>query len=267
MITELCGKSVFPIGFGTWRMGGEMMASTANDDQEIKAIKYAISSGINIIDTAEMYGAGHAEELVAQVIKRRDREKLFIISKVWPMNLSHDKLVRAAENSLRRLNTKYIDLYLIHWPNPLANMKETIGAMEELIDKGVIRHMGVSNFNVKDVEKAIGATKKYEIAANEISYSLAKKDSEDYLIPFCQKHKIRVIAHTPLARGHVLKMKEVIELAEKYDKKPSQIALNYLMKKSLPIPKAVNIKHIKELIGAVGWGMEERDYNKLSEMR
>jgi diketogulonate reductase-like aldo/keto reductase len=267
MITELCGKRVYPIGFGTWRMGGEMNASNTNDDKEIKAIKYAIDNGINVIDTAEMYGAGHAEELVAYAIKRRDREKLFIVSKVWPTNLSHDKLIRSAENSLRRLGSKYIDLYLIHWPNPLANMKEAIGAMEELIDKGVIRHMGVSNFGVNDVRKAMEAAKKYEIAANEISYSLAKKDSEDYLIPFCQKHKIKIIAHTPLARGNVLKMREVVELAEKYRRKPSQIALNYLMKKSLPIPKAVNTKHIKEIIGAVGWGMDEADYNRLSEMR
>jgi len=267
MITELCGKDVFPIGFGTWRMGGEMTANSAHDEEEIKAIKYALNSNINVIDTAEMYGAGHAEELVAEAIKRRDRDKLFIISKVWPTNLSHDKLIRSAENSLTRLNSKYIDLYLIHWPNPIANMREAIGAMEELIERGIIRHMGVSNFGVNDINKAIEAAKKYDIAANEVSYSLAKKDAEDYLIPFCQKHKIKIIAHTPLARGNVLKMKEVVELAEKYDKKPSQIALNYLMKRSLPIPKAVNIKHIKELIGAIGWGMDEADYKKLSEMR
>ncbi len=146
-------------------------------------------------------------------------------------------------------------------------MKATIGAMEELIDKGVIRHMGVSNFGVDDVKKAMEAAKKYEIAANEISYSLAKKDSEDYVIPFCNKHKIKIIAHTPLARGNVLKMKEVIELAQKYKKKPSQIALNYLMKRSLPIPKATSTKHIKEIIGSVGWGMDESDYNRLSEIR
>ncbi len=267
MITELCGKRVFPIGFGTWRMGGEMTANSANDDSEVKAIKYAIANGINVIDTAEMYGSGHAEELVSNAIKRMDREKLFIISKVWPTNLGHDRMIRSAENSLRRLNSKYIDLYLIHWPNPLANMREAIGAMEELIDRGIIRHMGVSNFGPNDVKKAMESAKKYDIEANEISYSLAKKDPEDYLIPFCQKHNIKVIAHTPLARGNVLKMREVIELAEKYNKKPSQIALNYLMKKSLPIPKAVNMRHIKELIGAVGWGMDEEDYSKLSGMR
>ena len=267
MITELCEKRVFPIGIGTWRMGGEMRASSENDRKEIKAIKYALDSGMNVIDTAEMYGAGHTEELVAEAIKRRDRERLLIISKAWPTNLSHDKLIKSAENSLRRLDTKYIDLYLIHWPNPLIDIKETIGAMEELIDRGLIRHMGVSNFEAGDLQKAIEAAKRYEIAANEIPYSLAKKDPEDYLIPFCHRHKVKVIAHTPLARGKVLKMREAIELAEKYKKKPSQVAINYLMKKSLPIPKAVNTKHIKELMGAIGWGMDEADYSRLSEMR
>ncbi len=258
MITDLGGKKIYPIGFGTWRMGGDALHSSHNNDKdEISAIKFALKSGINVIDTAEIYGKGHAEELVAEAIKGRDREDLFITSKVWPMNLKHDSVIRSAQGSLKRLNTKYIDLYLIHWPNPLVNINETIGAMEELVDKGLVRNIGLSNFGVNDIKKAIAATKRHNIIANQISYSLVKKDAEDYLIPFCIKNKIKIIAHTPLGKGSVMKMKEVIEMADKYEKKPVQVAINYLMKKSLPIPKATDQNHIKEILGSVGLGLSQ----------
>ncbi len=267
MITELGGKRVFPIGIGTWRMGGDVLgARTAKDNDDIKALKFAIKHKVNVIDTAEIYGNGHAEELVAEALKGQERELMFIISKVWTTNLKRDRLIRAAEESVRRLGAKYMDLYLIHWPNPLINIKETIGAMEELVDRGLIRNIGLSNFGVDDVKKAIEATKKYEIAANQISYSLMKKDAEEYLIPYCARNKIKIIAYTPLAKGNVVKMKEVIEMAEKYKKEPVQIALNYLMKKSLPIPKASSIEHLKEILGSVGWGLSDEDYKKLSEI-
>jgi diketogulonate reductase-like aldo/keto reductase len=266
MITELGTKRIYPIGFGTWGMGGWMRPSYTNDKQEVKAIKYAIKQGMNVIDTAEMYGAGHAEELVAQAIKGEDRNDLFIISKVAPTHLKRDKLIAAAKASLKRLDTKYIDLYLIHWPNPLVDIKESIGAMEELVHRGLIKSIGVSNFSVEDMKRAIAATKKYSIAANEIHYSLMKRNPEDYLIPYCTRNKVKIISYTPLEKGRVTKMHEVVEMAERYGKKPSQIALNYLMKKSLPIPKASNTTHIKELIGAAGWTLNENDYRKLSEI-
>jgi diketogulonate reductase-like aldo/keto reductase len=268
MITELAGKRIFPVGFGTWGMGGWALNSdSSNDANEIKAIKFAIGHNINVIDTAEMYGRGHAEELIAQAIKGKEREDLFIISKVSPANLTYEKVMRAAEASLKRLNTKYIDLYLIHWPTPLMDMRAVISAMEDLIDKGMIRSMGVSNFGVNDIRKALEHSKRYEITANQISYSLAKMDPEDDIIPFCAKNKIKIIAYTPLGKGKVTKMKEAIDVANKYKKTPIQVALNYLMKKSLPIPKATNIEHIKEILGSVGWGLDEKDYKMLSQIR
>jgi diketogulonate reductase-like aldo/keto reductase len=268
MITELCGKRIFPVGIGTWHMGGDAVrAIYDNDKNEINALKFAVKNGINVIDTAEMYGRGHAEELVAEAIKTHDREKLFIISKVHPLHLTYDKVIAAAKSSLARLKTKYIDMYLIHWPIPGMDLEGTIKGMEELIDAGLIRSMGVSNFGVEDVKRAMAATKKYDIAANQIHYSLMKKEDEEYLIPFCNKNKVKIIAYTPLGKGSVLKMREVVEMAEKYKKKPSQIALNYLMKKSLPIPKASNTEHIKEFIGSVGWSLSEDDYEKLAQTR
>jgi diketogulonate reductase-like aldo/keto reductase len=268
MITELGGKKIYPIGIGTWGMGGwALNTDHSNDKNEIKAIKFALSHKVNVIDTAELYGKGHAEELVAEAIAGKEREDLFIISKVWPGNLAHDKVLKAAEGSLKRLKTKYIDLYLIHWPNPLVPIAETMSAMEELVDKGMVRNIGVSNFGEKDLKNAMAAMKKHEIVANEISYSLVKKDPEDYVIPFCIKNKVKIIAYTPLGKGKAMKMKEVVELADKYDKKPAQIAINYLMKKSLPIPKASNIEHMKELLGSIGWGLSEKDYASLAQIR
>jgi len=266
MITRLSGKKVFPIGIGTWGMGGWMLPDTRNDKNEIAAIKFAIESGINAIDTAELYGRGHAEELVAQAIKGRDRESIHITSKVWPTHLSRSGIMNAVTNSLDRLQTKYLDLYLIHFPNPVANMKEAISTMEELVDTGKIRSFGVSNFLAGDLKRAIDATKKYEIEANQIEYNVLGKDPEKELIPFCEKNKVKIIAYTPLAKGSVAKSKELMEVAGKYGKTPIQVALNYLMKNSFPIPMSTDRDHITEMIGGAGWKLKDADYQFLRKI-
>ncbi|HVA83037.1 MAG TPA: aldo/keto reductase [Candidatus Aquilonibacter sp.] len=263
MITELSGKKIFPIGIGTWGMGGWMLADNKNDKKEIAAIKFAIESGINAIDTAELYGRGHAEELVAEAIKGFDRETLHITSKVWPTHLSRSGINGAVNASLKRLGTKYLDLYLIHWPNPLANMQEAISTMEELIDGGLIRSMGVSNFGVSDMQKALDATKKHKIEVNQIEYSVLNKEPEQNVIPFCEKNKVKIVAYTPLAKGAVNNSKEILKIAGKYKKTPIQVAINYLLKSSLPIPKASTPEHIREIMGSTGWELKKEDYAHL----
>ena len=266
MITRLSGKKVFPIGFGTWGMGGWMLPDTREDRVQIDAIKFALKNGINAIDTAELYGRGHAEELVAQAIRGVDRESIHITSKVWPTHLNRSGIINAVTKSLERLQTKYLDLYLIHFPNPLANMKEAIGTMEELVDSGKIRSFGVSNFLVGDMKKAIEATKKYEIEANQIEYNVLDRDPERELIPFCEENKVKIIAYTPLAKGSVAKSKELIEVAKKYEKTPVQVALNYLMRNSFPIPMSTDKGHIKEIIGSAGWKLKDADYQLLRKI-
>lgn len=263
MIITLSEKKIFPIGFGTWGMGGWMLPNSRNDKKEIEAIKFAIDHRINAIDTAELYGHGHAEELVAKAIRGAEREKLHITSKVWPTHLSRKGITKALEASLKRLEIKYLDLYLIHWPNPVANMQEAISTMEELTDKGLIRSFGVSNFGVSDMQKALDATKKYQIEANQINYSVLNKGPEEKIIPFCEQNKIKVIAYTPLAKGSVNGSKKIIEVAKKYKKTPIQIALNYLLKNSLPIPKASSAEHINEILGGSGWELGSEDYKLL----
>lgn len=266
MIKEISGKRVFPIGIGTWGMGGWMLPDSRDDKKQIEAIKFALASGINAIDTAELYGHGHAEELVAQAIKGVDRESIHITSKVWPTHLSRSGIMNAVTKSLERLQTKYLDLYLIHFPNPVANMKEAISTMEELVDMGKIRSFGVSNFLVGDTRKAIESTKRYDVEANQIEYNIFDKDPERELIPFCERNKVKIISYTPLAKGSVAKAKALMEMSGKYKKTPLQLALNYLMKNSFPIPMSTNKGHITEIIGASGWKLKDSDYEALKKI-
>ncbi len=263
----ICDKKVSPIGLGTWRMGGGYwQPDYSNDSLYINAIRYAIDSGLTLIDTAEMYGGGHTEELVGKAIQGYDREELFIITKVWNNHLHYDDVIKSAKASLSRLNSKYIDLYLIHWPNPSVPIKETISAMEKLIDDGIVRCIGVSNFNVNELEEAMYSVKKYEITANEIEYSVLNKNAENDVIPYCEKNNIKVIAYTPLGKGRVSEIPLLKEIGEKYGKTPVQIALAYVMRRAIPIPKAVKKEHIDEIVGALNLVLTDEDYERIRRM-
>lgn len=263
---EFAGKMVSPIGIGTWHIGGGQDADRSDDDAGVAAIRLGLGRGMNLVDTAEMYGAGHTEELVGRAIAGIDREELCIISKVWHNHLRRRDVLSSAKASLSRLGLKYMDLYLVHWPNPEIDIKETIGAMEELVDLGIVRHIGVSNFGVAELEGAMAACRKYEIEANEIKYSLAEKGCERDIIPFCEKNGIRVIAYTPLAKGSVGGIKAVAEVAVEEGRTPVQVALNYLMRRSIPIPKASSGRHWDEIAGAMDWRMDDAHYARLAAM-
>jgi diketogulonate reductase-like aldo/keto reductase len=264
---KLCDKNVSQIGFGTWKMGGGFWTPDySRDSHYVEILKYVINNGINLIDTAEMYGGGHAEELVGKAIKGFDRENIFIITKVWPNHLRYEDVIKSAKESLRRLDTKYIDLYLIHWPNPSIPLNETISAMENLVDQGIVRCIGVSNFDVKLLSEAITLTRKYEIVANEMEYSVNNKSAESDIIPFCEKNNIKVIAYSPLARGNVKNNKILEEIGRKYGKTAIQVALNYLIKRSIPIPKASTKDHVDEILGSLGWSLSDEDYERIRKL-
>jgi len=264
---KICEKEVSQIGFGTWKLGGGFWSPDYSRDKEsVEVIEYAISRGINLIDTAEMYGGGHAEELVGEAIKRFNRDELIIVTKVWPNHLMYEDVIKSAKNSLRRLNSKYIDLYLIHWPNSSVPLEETIRAMEKLIDDGIVKCIGVSNFDVNLLEQAIHLTKKYEIVANEIEYNVNNKSAEKDVIPFCEKNNIKVIAYSPLARGSVKDNEILEEIGKKYGKTAVQVALNYVKRRSIPIPKASSKKHLDEILGSMGWDLSEEDYERIKNL-
>jgi diketogulonate reductase-like aldo/keto reductase len=268
------GESVAAIGLGTWNMGGRESPDYRDDERLIEAIRYAVELGMNHIDTAEMYAAGHAEELVGEAVKQFSRDEVFIATKVWPSNLRYEDVIRSCRRSLERLQLKYVDLYMVHWPNPRIPLQETMKAMEKLVKDGLIRYIGVSNFDVELLEEAMNALKREEIVANQVEYSLEAREVERELIPFCERNGITVTAYTPLGKGRIPaeaasntpRGKILAEMAQRYGKTPVQIALNWVIWRPnvITIPKAARKEHLEENAGAAGWRLAEEDYKRLS---
>jgi len=272
----LYGNVKIPVlGLGTWQIGGKYEADYSSDEENIQAMKKAIELGYTLIDTAELYGAGHTEELVGKAINHVDRKKLFIVSKVIGSHLSYNNVVTAAKKSLERLQIAYFDLYLIHHPNPDIPMKETMRAMDYLVEYGITKFIGVSNFSVKEMQEAQKWSKN-KIAVNQIQYSLISRNKSTYcdcvnmeseIIPYCQENGIVIMADRPLHKGELLdKTNPVMDkLCKKYKKTTPQIALNWLISKKniITIPKSTNIEHLKENLGAMGWRLDKEDIDLL----
>jgi diketogulonate reductase-like aldo/keto reductase len=268
------GESVAAIGLGTWNMGGRESPDYRDDERLIEAIRYAVELGMNHIDTAEMYAAGHAEGLVGEAVKQFSRDEVFIATKVWPSNLRYEDVIRSCRKSLERLQLKYVDLYMVHWPNPRIPLQETMKAMEKLVKDGLVRYIGVSNFDVELLEEAMNALKREEIVANQVEYSLEAREVERELIPFCERNGITVTAYTPLGKGRIPaeaasntpRGKILAEMAQRYGKTPVQIALNWVIWRPnvITIPKAARKEHLEENAGAAGWRLTEEDYKRLS---
>ena len=264
------------IGIGTWTIGGSMEKDFTNDSKEIQTIKDAIRLGYTHIDTAELYGNGHCEELIGEAMKDFDREKLIIASKVFKTNLKYNDVITACKNSLKRLQTTYIDIFMIHSPNRTIPIEETMKAMDFLVEKKLIRFIGVSNFSVENIKEAQGYSKN-KIVVNQIPYNLKIRNKdpssgctnmESEIIPYCQKNNIIVTAYRPLERRFLLKSNAVLDsLAKKYNKTKAQIAINWLISKKniITIPKSSNIKHLKENLGSIGWKLNDEDIKLLDE--
>jgi diketogulonate reductase-like aldo/keto reductase len=265
------------VGIGTWGMGGLRQKDTTNDRQDTAAIRAAINLGYTHIDTAEMYGNGHTEELVGEAVKDFDRKKLFLTSKVLSQHLGYEDLILAAKRSIQKLQTRYLDLYLIHAFNPKIPIKETMEALDHLIDKGFVRFIGVSNFSVEQMKTAQKHTSN-RIVANELQYNIICRNRGRYteniekeIIPYCQENDIIVIAWEPLAHGALAKPGFALldELRVKYGKTQAQIAINWLISKKgvVTIAKSSKLEHLKENLGAIGWKMSEEDTQRLDSYR
>ncbi len=246
------------LGLGTYGTGFSYGSSFSNS---VDALRRGIDLGMSLIDTAESYGAGRSEEIVGEAIKGR-RDQVFLATKVGPENVAYDRLLRSAEKSLKRLDTSYIDLYQIHFPNPWVPIQETMRAMERLVGEGKIRYVGVSNFSVKETHEAQQALSETTLASNQVEYSLIERSIEQDLLPYCQQEKITIIAYTPIARGFILQGeigRRLREIGCRYNKTPIQVALNWLISKEgvIAIPKAVHIEHVNENVGAVGWRLSD----------
>jgi diketogulonate reductase-like aldo/keto reductase len=263
------------LGLGTWQIGGRLEADYSKDKENVEAIKKAIELGYTLIDTAESYAAGHTEELVGEAIKGLDRKKLFIVSKVAKQNLSYDNLISSAKKSLERLHIKYFDLYLLHYTNPNVPLKETMRAMDKLVEEGLTRYIGVSNFSVGEMKEAQKYAKN-RIVANQVQYSLISRNKSTYcdcinmeseIIPYCQENDILIMADRPLHKGILLNNKYPVleKLSKKYGKTKAQVAMNWLICKKgmMTIAKSTDVEHLKENLGAVGWRLDEADVKLL----
>jgi len=255
-------------GIGTWQMGGRFERNPDNDDMaDIQAIRAALDLGVTHIDTAESYAAGYAERIVGEALHGYDRSKLFLVSKVSKWNLRYDDVIKSARESLGRLKTDYLDLYLIHQPNPEIPIKETMRALDALVESGQIRNIGVSNFTVKRIEEAQAYTKN-KIVANQVHYNLIFREPERQgLVEYCQIHDIMFIAWRPVQKGILTKRGIPIldEMSRKYSKTPAQVAINWLISQKgiVTLAKTTSVVHMKENLGAVGWTMDPVDIKRL----
>ncbi len=267
MARKLCDVNVSDFGLGTWGFGGGSTRDTTNDEKDLRSIGYALDCGINVIDTAEMYASGHTEELVGSAISKRNREDLFLITKVWPTHLKRDELKKAASQSLKRLGTHYIDLYLVHWPSDKVPIEETIHAMEELVEEGKVRNIGVSNFDTGQLEDAMSACRNASISANQVEYSYGKREAEKDIIPFCERNRVSVIAYTPIMKGRTEGFSSLSKIGEKMGLNSVQVSLLYVRKQSYPIPKVGRKEHLDELLYASGKELSESDFRELNLSR
>jgi len=265
-----CGFELPVFGFGTWQMGGRETRDPNNDDKaDIFAIKNAIEMGITHIDTAAWYSEGHTEELVGEAIKGFDRSKLIITTKVAPMDLHYNDVINSIKESLKRLRTDYIDIYVIHNPNPYINIKETMEAFDYLVKKQYVRYIGLSNFNVFQFKE----TQLYssnKIVCNHLHYNLKHRGPlHDGTLKYCQDNDVMIVAWRPVQKGLFIKEKiDILEkLCRKYGKTVNQIAINWLIcqKNVVTISKTRNIDHLKENLGAIGWNLEKGDVKLLMD--
>jgi diketogulonate reductase-like aldo/keto reductase len=266
-ITLPDGTKVSAIGQGTWYMG----ESSSKRDAEIKSLKLGLELGMNLIDTAEMYGDGLSEELVGEVIEGC-RKDVFLVSKVYPHNAGINSITKACENSLRRLNTDYLDLYLLHWRGRIP-LEETIEGMERLKKEGKILRWGVSNFDIDDMEELLDKSCGENCTVNEILYHLGSRGIEFDLLPWQRKNNIPTIAYCPLAQGgrlkrDLLKNEILNEIAKEHNVKPLQIALAWTIREDdiISIPKASSINHVIENAQAASIILSSADLERLEKV-
>ena len=266
------------IGLGTWKYRGG-----------VEPLQRGVELGAFLIDTAEMY---RTEDVVGRAVKDM-RPRVLLATKVLGGNLRYDQVMRAMEGSLRLLEMDYVDLYQIHWPNSSVPIGETMRAMEELVDSGLVRHIGVSNFSLWQLREAQAAMTSYPIVSNQVLYSLKRRSIERELLPYCQQNQVTIMAYTPLASGSLAVSAEATEgkgggslrraasrllgrdqgvavlqqVAGEVDKTPAQVALNWCTSRPnvIAIPKSDSVARTEENCGASGWRLSSEQVRRLDD--
>jgi diketogulonate reductase-like aldo/keto reductase len=256
------GEKVPVLGQGTWHMGEDRRRRA----DEIAALRLGVDLGMTLIDTAEMYASGGAEEVTREAIAGR-REKVFLVSKVLPSNASHDGVIRACEASLRRLGTDRIDLYLLHWRGrtPLA---ETVGAFEALARGGKIRHWGVSNFDVGDMEELLRVDGGRTVQADQVLYNLSSRGIEHDLMPWSSGRGVPLMAYSPVGQGGLDGDRRLQAIAGRHGATATQIALAWVLRREgvIAIPKATRADHVRQNRAALDIRLAEADLAELDRI-
>jgi len=292
------GLKISQIGIGTWQFGDKWWGwgKGYGEEDAINAVKRAVELGVNFIDTAEIYGNGLSEKIVGKAV-RDMREQVVIATKVWPTHATYNGVIKACEKSLKRLGVKYIDLYQVHWPNPVIPISQTMRAMEHLVREGKINYIGVSNFSLSQLKKAQEALKSEQVVSNQVKYNMLEREAEKELIPYAEKEGITIIAYSPLAQGlltgkynvenipkdavrkinilfekrNMARLQKLLdtlrEIANRYNATPAQVALNWLIKRKeiVAIPGVKNPRQAEDNARAGEFRLSDEDINRLTE--
>ncbi len=266
------GLPLFPIGIGTWNISSRYNPNNpdakykgtetakGNEDAEIKALRYSLSKGQNHIDCAELYGAFYTDEVVGRALVGQKREDLYIADKLWRTSVGKGLVRPTVEKMLTKLSTDYLDMLYIHAPWPDVHWQEAIPQIDELIDEGIVRDFGVSNFNVAGMQLVLSQAK-HPIVANQMNYNvLYKTEINEAFRAFCAQHQIRIVAYQPIKRQEVLTNGIIENIAKAHNATAAQVALAWLLAQNmLPIPKATQTAHINENIQAVSLKLSQSD--------
>ncbi len=276
---------------GTWQWGSREWGwgKGYGKDDVVNALRVGLDLGVNFVDTAEIYGRGDSERLLGEAIRGR-RDQVVIASKVSPWHLRYDSVIKAADRSLERLGVSVIDLYQIHWPNPLVPVKDTVRAMEKLVRDGKVRYIGVSNFGVKRLKAAQAAAKSSEIVSNQVKYNMVERGIERDTLPYAKSGNVSVLAYSPLAQGllaertphsgaqavnvlfsptNMRRLEPLLEtlrdISAKRGRTMAQVALNWLLKDEavIPIVGVKNERHVRDSAEAVGWALTQEELERI----
>ncbi|MBZ9860746.1 aldo/keto reductase [Mesorhizobium sp. CA12] len=253
------GETVPVLGQGTWKMGEDRRRHA----DEVAALKLGLDLGMTLIDTAEMYADGGAEEVVAQAIAGR-RDETFLVSKVLPSNASRAGVKRACESSLKRLATDRIDLYLLHWPGSVP-LSETVQAFEALKTEGKIRHWGVSNFDTDEMENLVSLPSGGNVQTNQVLYNLSRRGLEFDLAPWSRQRRIPLLAYSPVEQGALARNARLEAVAARHNATAAQIALAWIMMQDgvIAIPKAGRQEHVRQNAAALDIALTAEDLAEL----
>lgn len=259
------------IGFGMWRIGGDSYPDPSLDSNSMTALRTALEAGYTHFDTAEAYASGHSEELLGRAIRETNtpRENIFITTKISPEHLASEQVFRSCENSLRRINVEYVDLYLIHWPpRSSTQLDEAFRALNQLVREGKVKHLGVSNFNQKLLKQAESLSET-PILTDQVPYRLPDRTYvENGVLEYCQQNDVLLTAYSPVKFRNLPVNKTVLAIADAHSATPFQIALAWLVAQPrvITIPMSFNPQHIRENFEAADIELSEEEFKTLSKL-